>query len=157
MLLLRLGGVGTYVQTRHIEPGLPLLDLSSDVWFLDRYVKQGLHWVSQDSKAVQSHIECVEDTEALRDALPRLRLISFVGDGSILPRWVNASPSVCSCIFNPAWQPFGMLHCNLQQDHDICSDDAFQAQAECRSYSLSGQPCAFICLHISNIQLGIWT
>lgn len=36
--------------------------------------------------APQAHVECVEDTAALRDQLSSLGLVAFVGDGSILPR-----------------------------------------------------------------------
>ena len=34
----------------------------------------------------QAHVECVEDTQALRDQLPGLGLVAFVGDGAVLPR-----------------------------------------------------------------------
>jgi predicted ABC-class ATPase len=39
-----------------------------------------------DGAAIWSHITAVEDTEALRAALPGLGLVGFVGDGSTLPR-----------------------------------------------------------------------
>lgn len=39
-----------------------------------------------DARALQSHVECVEDTEALRDSLPAMGLVAFVGNGAILPR-----------------------------------------------------------------------
>ncbi len=46
---------------------------------------------SQDAAALWRHVKCVEDTQALRDALPSLNLVAFVGDGSILPRASGAS------------------------------------------------------------------
>ncbi|KAK9833829.1 hypothetical protein WJX74_007063 [Apatococcus lobatus] len=58
---------------------------------LPRYVKQGLHWASQDAAALRMHLDCVEDTQSLRDALPGLGLVSFVGDGAVLPRASGAS------------------------------------------------------------------
>ena len=51
-----------------------------------RYVHQGLLYVQQDPRALQAHVECVEDTQSLRDQLPGLGLMAFVGDGSVLPR-----------------------------------------------------------------------
>lgn len=39
-----------------------------------------------DGSAIWRHITTVEDTEALRQALPGLGLVGFVGDGAILPR-----------------------------------------------------------------------
>jgi predicted ABC-class ATPase len=53
---------------------------------VDRYVKAGLYYSEQDQVAVQAHVACVEDTQALRDALPGLGLVAFIGNGSILPR-----------------------------------------------------------------------
>ena len=55
-----------------------------------RYVEKGLHYRQQDQEALSAHVCCVEDTQALRDALPRLGLIGFVGNGAILPR--------CTCM-----------------------------------------------------------
>ena len=46
----------------------------------------GLLYAQQDRRALQAHVECVEDTQALRDQLPALGLVAFVGDGAILPR-----------------------------------------------------------------------
>jgi hypothetical protein len=51
-----------------------------------RYVRQGLYYEAQDARALADHIACVEDTQALRDALPALGLVAFVGDGAVLPR-----------------------------------------------------------------------
>ena len=57
-----------------------------------RYVQQGLLYSSLDSAAFTAHVNCVEDTEALRNALPKLGLVGFVGDGAILPRSVFIMP-----------------------------------------------------------------
>ena len=51
-----------------------------------RYVHQGLLYAQQDPRALQAHVECVEDTQSLRDQLPGAGLVAFVGDGSVLPR-----------------------------------------------------------------------
>ncbi|KAL4436891.1 hypothetical protein ABPG75_004030 [Micractinium tetrahymenae] len=53
---------------------------------LPRYVHRGLLYSQVDQQRLQAHVECVEDTQALRDQLPSLGLVAFVGDGSILPR-----------------------------------------------------------------------
>ncbi|EFN55713.1 hypothetical protein CHLNCDRAFT_7254, partial [Chlorella variabilis] len=53
---------------------------------LPLYVHSGLLYAQQDRRALQAHVECVEDTQALRDQLPALGLVAFVGDGAILPR-----------------------------------------------------------------------
>lgn len=58
---------------------------------LPRYVVGGLHCARQDRGALMRHIECVEDTEALRQGLASRGLAAFVGDGSILPRQSGAS------------------------------------------------------------------
>ncbi|KAK9828923.1 hypothetical protein WJX72_002803 [[Myrmecia] bisecta] len=58
---------------------------------LPRYVHQGLLYAQQDVAAIQRHVACVEDTEALRQALPGLGLVAFVGNGAILPRASGAS------------------------------------------------------------------
>lgn len=51
-----------------------------------RIALQGFCYQSQDVQALRRHIQCVEDTEFLRDALPKLGLVAFVGNGAILPR-----------------------------------------------------------------------
>jgi predicted ABC-class ATPase len=51
-----------------------------------RYVRAGLFYGAQDAAALRRHVDCVEDTEALRNALPGMGLVAFVGNGSILPR-----------------------------------------------------------------------
>ncbi|GAB4823091.1 hypothetical protein N2152v2_010137 [Parachlorella kessleri] len=58
---------------------------------LPRYVHTGLLYAQQDAEALRRQVACVEDTEALRAALPGLGLVAFVGDGSILPRKSGAS------------------------------------------------------------------
>ena len=62
-----------------------------------RYVEAGLLYSTQDRAALKRHVECVEDTHWLRDALPSLGLVAFVGDGSILPRRAPCS------ILKPFW------------------------------------------------------
>lgn len=39
-----------------------------------------------DGASIWAHLQTVEDTEALRAALPGLGLVGFVGTGAILPR-----------------------------------------------------------------------
>ena len=51
-----------------------------------RYVQEGLTYALQDARALAAHVECVEDSQALRDLLPGLGLVAFVANGSILPR-----------------------------------------------------------------------
>ncbi len=53
---------------------------------LPRIVAQGLNWNGRSLKALQTHIESVEDQQALRDRLPRLNAVAFIADGSRLPR-----------------------------------------------------------------------
>jgi len=52
----------------------------------NRAVSTSLFCQVLDESAIWSHIQTVEDTDALRRALPGLGLVGFVGDGSILPR-----------------------------------------------------------------------
>lgn len=52
------------------------------------YIKQGLLYHTQDLEALARHVQCVEDTEALRAALPSHGLVAFIANGSILPRHV---------------------------------------------------------------------
>lgn len=51
-----------------------------------RAVHAALFYPSLDGGSIWSHIQTVEDTEALRQALPGLGLVGFVGNGAILPR-----------------------------------------------------------------------
>ncbi len=55
-------------------------------WDVDRYVRAGQFYGTQDAEALRRHVDCVEDTDALRKALPGLGLVAFVGNGSVLPR-----------------------------------------------------------------------
>lgn len=54
--------------------------------FLYRAVKAALFYPALDCNSIWSHLTTVEDTEALRAALPGLGLVGFVGNGAILPR-----------------------------------------------------------------------
>ena len=54
-----------------------------------RYVAQGLTYGAQDAAALRRHVECVEDNEALRQALAAHGLVAFVGNGAILPRCLD--------------------------------------------------------------------
>lgn len=51
-----------------------------------RAVQAALFYPSLDGPSIWSHLQTVEDTEALRAALPGLGLVGFVGTGAILPR-----------------------------------------------------------------------
>ncbi|CEO95611.1 ABC transporter domain-containing protein [Plasmodiophora brassicae] len=53
---------------------------------LVEYLRKSLLVESLDEKAVLRHIQCVEDSECLRDQLSEAGLVAFIGDGSILPR-----------------------------------------------------------------------
>lgn len=55
------------------------------------YIAAGLRYDRLDGAAVQRHVECVEDTETLRESLSAAGLVAFIGDGSILPRKSGAS------------------------------------------------------------------
>jgi predicted ABC-class ATPase len=63
---------------------------------LPRYIQQGLFYRSLDPAQLAHHVACVEDTEVLRSMLPSLGLISFIGDGSMLPRASGASDAPMS-------------------------------------------------------------
>lgn len=65
--------------------------LSVLVHDLPRYVRMGLCYASFDNFAIKRHVQCVEDTETLRTMLPKLGLVSFVGNGAILPRRTGAN------------------------------------------------------------------
>lgn len=58
---------------------------------IHRYVEKGLCYKQQDVGALQHHIEVVEDTQFLRQQLPGLGLVAFVGNGAILPRQALSS------------------------------------------------------------------
>ncbi|OEU86465.1 ATPase [Streptomyces abyssalis] len=47
---------------------------------------RALRYASLDAGALRRFVETVEDSVALRDALPGLGLVAFVADGSVLPR-----------------------------------------------------------------------
>ena len=53
---------------------------------LPRYISEGLLCRNLNSTRIQMHVDCVEDSEALRGMLDDLGLVAFVADGSILPR-----------------------------------------------------------------------
>ena len=90
---------------------------SSETGTSCRYVEKGLHYRQQDQEALSAHVCCVEDTQALRDALPRLGLIGFVGNGAILPR--------CTCIHFP------VMTSPKFSPSTLFSTDLFSNSAEC--------------------------
>nr|WP_314178640.1 ABC-ATPase domain-containing protein [Streptomyces sp. DSM 40971] len=47
---------------------------------------RALRYASLDAAAVDAFVETVEDSDALRGALPGLGLVAFVADGAVLPR-----------------------------------------------------------------------
>ena len=49
----------------------------------------GLLHPQLDHRALAAHVQCVEDTQALRDQLEGQGLVAFIGDGAVLPRWVG--------------------------------------------------------------------
>ncbi|CAN5870404.1 ABC-ATPase domain-containing protein [soil metagenome] len=51
-----------------------------------RAVSDGLLFTSLDPDALRQHVEIVEDARALRDQLDDAGLVSFVGEGALLPR-----------------------------------------------------------------------
>lgn len=48
--------------------------------------ERALRFESLDAAAVDEFVETVEDSDALREALPGLGLVAFVADGAVLPR-----------------------------------------------------------------------
>lgn len=58
---------------------------------LPGYVAAGLLHSRQDAAALRRHVECVEDSQALRSQLAGLKLVAFVADGALLPRASGAS------------------------------------------------------------------
>lgn len=79
---LRLGidlpGRGRTVDGRQAEQAL--CDELPDV------VDAALRWATADQRRLREFVDSIEDTDALRRMLPRLGLIAFVADGSMLPR-----------------------------------------------------------------------
>src|SRR5690606_36122497 len=59
---------------------------------LPRIVDQGLHWSNQSAEKVETHIRSVAVQEALRNSLAEKGLVSFIGNGSVLPRRSGADP-----------------------------------------------------------------
>ncbi|MCP4397734.1 MAG: ABC-ATPase domain-containing protein [bacterium] len=57
-------------------------------------VQSSLFYNRQDHQAIQQHVECVEDQDALRTQLQQQQLVTFVANGSILPRssGINDTP-----------------------------------------------------------------
>lgn len=53
---------------------------------LPAVVKSSLFYASLDAAALAAHVELAEDQEFLRQELPKLGLVAFVGEGAILPR-----------------------------------------------------------------------
>ena len=58
---------------------------------LPQYVSSALLYNAIDKQALRRHVESVEDSAYLRQMLPSLNLVSFVANGSILPRKSGAS------------------------------------------------------------------
>jgi predicted ABC-class ATPase len=61
------------------------------VEMLPKYVHRGLLYTSLDAEALRLHVVTVENAEYIRQQLPSMGLVAFVGDGSILPRQNGAS------------------------------------------------------------------
>ena len=61
---------------------------ASEMFFQEvpHLVKKSLEWKNLSSKDIKDHVEVVEDQEYIRDRLSDFGLISFVANGSILPR-----------------------------------------------------------------------
>ncbi len=57
-------------------------------------VQSSLFYNRQDHQAIQQHVECAEDQDALRTQLQQQQLVTFVANGSILPRssGINDTP-----------------------------------------------------------------
>nr|BFE99897.1 hypothetical protein GCM10020241_15730 [Streptoalloteichus tenebrarius] len=49
-------------------------------------VSAGARWAALDQEEARAFVDSVEDTDALRRALPELGLVAFVADGAVLPR-----------------------------------------------------------------------
>ncbi|RKN12514.1 ABC-ATPase domain-containing protein [Streptomyces radicis] len=83
---LRLG-VALPGQGRRIE-GRAARRLLCDV--LPRVAERALCHAASDADAAREFVATVEDSAALRDALPGLGLVAFVADGALLPRRTGA-------------------------------------------------------------------
>lgn len=59
--------------------------------FLPGCVRNVFFYKNRDAQEVRKHIELSEDQEFIRQELKRLNLVSFAGDGSILPRETGIS------------------------------------------------------------------
>ncbi len=59
-------------------------------------VRNSLFYSNLDSKKLYRHIETAEDADFLRNSLINLKLIAFIGDGSILPRASGIDPKPLS-------------------------------------------------------------
>ena len=60
-------------------------------YLLPKIIESSLFYESLDKESLYKHIETAEDADFLRNELENLRLIAFVGDGSILPRESESS------------------------------------------------------------------
>ena len=61
-----------------------------------------------------SHLHRMQDTEALRGALPGLGLIAFVGDGAVLPRSAAYRALPCFDVASSSWM-YVLPCCGLQE------------------------------------------
>jgi predicted ABC-class ATPase len=59
---------------------------------LPQIVEHALFFKNLDRKALYRHVETSEDADALREKLQELRLVSFVANGSVLPRASGIDP-----------------------------------------------------------------
>ena len=59
---------------------------------LPKIVEESLFFGALDSKLLREHIKVVEDQEVLRARLKDMRLVAFVGNGSVLPRMSGVDP-----------------------------------------------------------------
>jgi predicted ABC-class ATPase len=53
---------------------------------IPRIVARSLYYDALDAKAIQRHVETIEDADALRSQLKSHHLVAFIADGAILPR-----------------------------------------------------------------------
>ncbi len=59
---------------------------------LGRIVSSSLMYKSLNKKALYTHVESVEDADALREKIVELGFVAFIADGSILPRASGIDP-----------------------------------------------------------------